>query len=308
MDGTTTLAAPLHLVSTKPARLAAAHPPVTLPLQPDWQCLLSDLTTFGVVRVAVGNRLASLNCSAEPWYIARQDDAMQLRGPGIAIAALTNRWTTATISRDQPDAPFEQLTIHDLSERELLRVRLTEESARSGFHALLVRQWARRAAPGAVRHANTITPRELDALQACCRDWTDGELQHGWHGTTHPQHPGSYVDPTLLVPFLETMVDQVCPLRVTLGNNGLLQRHDNSYFDMRLCHDRLQLRSCTSTFTLDIGGISHARRMRTPAGDGTARIHLYDQSCRCVTGLGLASDADGRNLDLWQSMIRALAD
>lgn len=299
----------MHLISPEPLNGLMVQDPMALPLQPDWQRLLRDTTTFGLVRIEVGNPWALISCIAEPWYAANEGRASGLRGLGVLVGGLTDHWATASISNARSGMPFHQLTISDHAARELLKVILTEDSAWTGFPALLVRQWARRGSPGSVPGTAATTSDDLEALQRCCGDWFDGTLQQLWHGRCERQRPGMAVDPSLVAPFLETMVDQVCPLRVILGNQGVIQRHDNSYFDIHQSHDRLKLLSSTATFSLDIGGIANARVVR-PAGEGAgaSRIHLYGEDGRCVVTLGLASEVNSGNRDLWQSMIRALAD
>jgi putative heme degradation protein len=308
MESAINLRSPLRLVRPEASPKSVGHAPMALPLQPDWQRLLRDLTSFGLVRVRVANPWASLNCIGDPWYVDSEGHAGGLRGPGLYLAGLVDRWAAASIGNDRPGDLFDQLTVSDHAGRELFRVTLTEDSAYTGFHALLVRQWARRGAPGGMPDTRAVSADEQAALQACCSAWLGGEPRHCWYGLTGPQPPGTAVDPTLVAPFLETMVDQGCPLRVLLGNQGVIRRHDDSYFDMRQSHDKLTLRSSTSAFELDGSGLAAARVVGSGEGTEASRIHLYDDRQRCVATLGLAAGAGSGDRGLWQAMIRALVD
>lgn len=285
----------LHLVSGD-----APAMPTPLPLlSPDWQRLLTDLTSFGLMQLRAANGWAELRATGEPWYASGRPPVMRLTGPGVALTALTDRWSSATLERDQDASGLRVLTVRDHRQAQLLSVRLEEPADGRGFHALLVRQWARPAAPAPVPPAG-LSVHERAGLRSQGERWP-GDTRDGRPSPL----PGVAVDPALLLPFLETMVDQACPLRVALANAGLRQRHDDSFHDLRHRHDRLCLTSGTARLTLDIGAIAHAR---VGPCDGAAAIQLYGDDGHCGLTLALGGVADRHQRGLWHAMLRALAD
>lgn len=271
-------------------------------LVPDWHRLLTDLSSFGLLDLTADNGWADLRCTAEPWYTTGQEPVLRLFGPGVTLTALTSRWASATLSGGDAGEPLNCLTVRDHADRPLLMVHLDAERSSRGFHARLVHQWARRGTPIPVPSPSQ-TNTECRALSQEGSDWP----AHAMADRSRPPSPlpGNPMDPGLLLPFLETMVDQACPLSVTLANAGLLQRHEASFHDLRHRRDQLQLHNRTARLSLDVNAIAHARLTRQA---GAAHIRLYSDRCHCGLGLALARTAHAGQRELWHTMLRALAD
>jgi hypothetical protein len=277
-----------------------------MPMQADWQRMLRDITRCGLLRLEIGNTVATLKSLGEPWYADVAGHAAWLSGPGMALAGLTDRWAVAAITRSDTDGRFDRLEISDYFGNRVLRLMLTEDSNWDGFKTLLVRQWARPGAPLALPGGVDLRP-ALEHLQTHAGMRLVGPLYDNWYDAARRHYPGSPVDASLLAPFLETFIDQVCPLNLALGNVGLLQQQENVFHD---CHQHgalLRLRSNTAEFALHLDRVVGARLCRCNQRAGGA-IRLYDENCRCAAVISPPLAASASERELWEIMLRALRD
>jgi len=295
----------LHLVTdTASSQWLAGRAP-TLPLQADWQRVLRDITSCGLLKQEVSNGVATIRSSGEPWYADLEGQSAWLRGPGVSIAGLTDYWAMAEITRSQRHGPFQNLDISDYFGNCLLRLTLMEDSNWDGFNTLLVRQWARRSAPLVLPGKNDLAS-SLNQLAQNTGLRLAGTLYDNWYDAERRYYPGIPVDASLLAPFLETFTDQVCPLNILFGNSGLIQQHESAFFDCVQFGATLRLRSNTAEFELDMDKVVGARLVECERLGGV--IRLYDEECCCVAAINVSAAADPGERDLWKSMLRALID
>lgn len=306
----------LHVVEGGPRKPVAA-PPRPIALQVDWSTIMQDLTSFGLVEMRVGNAAATLCCLAEPWsaHLASGMGMGMVQGPGVSLAVATPLLASASIENGVGSAPADHvLRWFDWSGQEALGIALTEESNWSSFHALLVRQWAQRAAPRPVLDG---CGRELSELleRLPARPGAPA-WQCVWHRAARPgptgRLPGTPVDPTLLAPFLEAMADQAQPLRVMVGNAALLQCHDSDFYDCSVVAGSLRLRGSTASLSFQTDALAAARVVPVVAGRGRrAALVLCDDAGGAVATLMAADSEDGEGeVDpwLWRTLISALAE
>lgn len=293
----------------------AASGPRPIALQVDWNTILQDLTSFGLVEMRIGNAAATLCCLAEPWSAHLSAGAGMVQGPGIALAVAAPLLASASIENGSGGAPADHvLRWFEWSGQEALGIALTEESNWSGFHALLVRQWAQRATPRPVLDGRDPELAELlgrlptrSGMPAWACLWHRPRVLEAQVG-----EPGIPVDPTLLAPFLEAMADQAQPLRTCVGNAALLQVHESDFYDCAVSAGSLRLRGSTATLAFRLDALAAARVVSLDAGRGQRRaLVLSDDAGRVVATLmaGDADDPDGV-VDpwLWRTLVRALSE
>lgn len=286
-------------------------------LQADWQRILEDLTSLGLVEVEVTNPLVSLTCLCEPWS-ARIDGTLgSVNGPGLGLVAAIDALASATIEGGKPNTPAEQcLRWFDWSGSEVMRLALTEESAWPRFRSLLVRQWSQPAAPRAVlADPEGAIATVLQQAQLDQRGWSEPELADAWYlkrderGNNGLCDKGRPVDPTLMAPFLEVIAEQNCPLRVLVGNGSVLQQHETEYYDCRVTDGWVKLKGSTASFRLAHGEASHACIVDYQ-DDGAMRrqIRVFDECHRTVVTLAAVADERDGDPSLWDTLVNALSD
>lgn len=282
------------------------RPANALRLQPDWKRMLRDITSCGLISQLVSNPVASLRSTGEPWYTDVGNQVAWVRGPGVSIAGLTDHWAFAHINRSRGGARYEHLDICDHVGNCLLRLSLVEDSNWSGFNSLRVRQWARRSAPLAIPAKGDLQP-ALERLETNAGLRLEGTLYENWYDAERLRYPGKPVDASLLAPLLETLVDQICPLNILVGNQGLIQQHESTFVGYRQQGESVQLRSSIAEFSLDLGKVIGAR-VKNPGEEGRtpAGIRLYDELCRCVAVVRLSDGAGQNDRDLWQTLVNAI--
>lgn len=307
----------LHLVPRPDAVEPSPAVCRNIPLQCDWQLLMSDIGAFGVVDVRVRNAVASLVCTAAPRHVDVGQHGALLSGEGIRIIAALRNLSGATIENGEGrSAADHALRCVDWAEREALRVTLTDTSAWSSFHALLVRQWAKRGAPRTVigtPDGNVIEA--LAELQQYRPQLHLSQIADSWYirrggADGMPLHRvGQRVDPTLMAPFLETVTDQAFRLRVSVGNLGVVQRVSDEFYDCKYQRGGIVLRGGNASFRLATDGVAAASVIRVGPRDRQRRvIRLFDEQWRTVASLAAAPDEDGGDPWLWRTLIRALGN
>ena len=281
----------------------------SIAFQPDWPRVLRDLTTCGPVSFAIRNPVTRIEFVGEPWYARTNDNTTWLYGSGVLIGGLTDYWAIAAIEQPRTGARYERLTISDHMGNALLKCSLAKDSTWSDFLPLLVHQGARRGPPAHLPNRELLRF-DLQRLQASADDCPPEQLQNAWYGFNDARPAGIMVDPTQLIPFLETIADQACSMSVTLGNQGLVQQHQIAFFEHDQTGETLTLRGHTAVVSLDLGQVSKARVV--PPRDGspatTQQVRMYDVRDRCVATLGLAAKSNPSEKTLWTTMIRALSD
>jgi putative heme degradation protein len=233
-------------------------------------------------------------------------------GPGISLAVVTPLLASASIENGPGGAPADHvLRWFDWSGHEALGIALTEESNWSSFHALLVRQWAQRAAPRAVPDA--CGPGLAGLLERLPARPGGPGWESVWHTGEHGRlQAGIPVDPTLLAPFLEAMADQAQPLRILVGNGALLQCHESDFYDCAVTAASLRLRGSTATLVFQLDDLAAACVMPVDGGRGQRKaLVLSDDAGRVVATLVAANSEDGEGqVDpwLWRTLVSALTD
>jgi putative heme degradation protein len=290
--------------------------PRPIPLQVDWHTILQDLTSFGLIEMRVRNPAVTLSCLAEPWSAHLAAGAGLVNGPGISLAVATPLLASASIENGTGGAPADHvLRWFDWSGHEAFGIALTEESNWSGFHALLVRQWAQRAAPRAVPDA--CGPGLAELLGRLPARPGLPPWERVWHyprqtGEQGRLQEGTRVDPTLLAPFLEAMADQALPLRTLVGNGSLLQCHESDFYDCAVSAGSLRLRGSTATLAFQLDALAAACVVSVDSRRGRRMaLVLSDDAGRVVATLMAANTDDGEGqVDpwLWRTLISALTD
>jgi hypothetical protein len=298
--------------SAYPSGVQAACRPVDL--QPDWQRIFSDLTGLGVVRLRVENPLVQLESLCEPWSATTADGLACVEGPGIDLLALTSELASATVENGTRDDPGRHLLRwFDWRGGEAMRVALTEDSTWSCFRSILVRQWAQAAAPRTVPSvpATSLGVLQKPIGQSSCSRLPDPRL--AWYEAPSPRSslcdPGGVrpVDPTLIPPFLKTLTDQGCGMRVAVGTGAALQTHDTDFYTFSCREGRLRLSGSTANMVLAHARVGSADLLSSgPGGDSQRCIRLRDQQQRTVAMLG-PSRAANADLELWQTLVSALS-
>jgi len=307
MSGSLPSSPRLRLVTDAHSPAAARRSATALPLEADWSRMLGDVTTLGQLHAEVANTAARLSCTVEPWSAHLKATAAWLTGPGIALLALTDRWGFAHIARSAGSQGYEHLDVCDHFGERLLRLSLTGESAWQRFSPLVVSRWARHGSPTVLPGRVDLTP-SLQQLEAHAALRFRGSLVDEWFDADRRDYTGVTVDASLLAPFLEALSQQECPLRVRLGNTGLLLQHEDGFFDLRQFGGRLRLRSRTATLELDAAQLAVARIVGNPREPAERWLRLYDDDSRCVLVIGLGSRAASDDAALWQGMLRALRE
>jgi putative heme degradation protein len=290
--------------------------PRPIALQVDWHTILQELTSFGLIEMRVGNPAVALSCLAEPWSAHLAAGAGMVNGPGISLAVVTPLLASASIENGTGGAPADHvLRWFDWSGQEALGIALTEESNWSSFHALLVRQWAQRAAPRAV--LDGFGPGLAGLLERLPPRPGGPAWERIWHrpGQTGEQdrlQEGVRVDPTLLAPFLEAMADQALPLRILVGNTALLQCHESDFYDCAVTAGSLRLRGSTATLAFQLDALAAACVISVDSGRAQRKaLVLSDDAGRVVATLLAANTEDGEGqVDplLWRTLVSALTD
>jgi len=288
------------------ARFALA-PAGALPLQTDWQRMLRDITSCGVVYLQVSNSAASLKSLSEPWAAEVTAHLARLDGPGTKVAGVTDRWADACLSRTCPTRPFEHLDISDHFGNRVLRISLTEDSAWSRFHSLRAKQWGRRGIPVIVPDGDQMANRLAD-LEAFAKLDVAGPLHNNWFDVAPQRCTGSPIDTSLLPPFLETLSDQLCPLGILISNRGLAKYCEMAMLGVHMQASQLRLRNNVAEFELDLSATSSAYIVEDERTAVPSWLRLFDEQGRCVAVLRLAEQASSDDSSLWRTMLRALRD
>jgi putative heme degradation protein len=284
-------------------------------LQPDWQRILADMTRLGVVRLRVANPVAELEALCEPWSMRSGNGLAKVEGPGIDLLALTADLASATVEnavRDEPER--HRLRWFNWRGEETLRLSLTEESAWSCFRSILVRQWAQPATPRTVpdtpEAAIAVLQRQADTM--ACQQIPDPRLCWYLPQLPHASMPGvdtvRPVDPTLVSPFLETLADQDCGMRVAVGSGGALQVHDTDFYAFSCRDGCLRLSGSTARLVLAHERLDSAEILSANRGGRRQHcIRLADDRQRTVAMLCPSASAHA-DAALWDTLIGALAD
>lgn len=295
-----------HLRAVRGARPASAHLPVrAMPLQVDWLRVMRDLTASGPLRFELSNSAVRWISHGEPWYAGGKANVAWMRGPGLALAGLSDLWAEARLNREQGEDAYEHLDINDRCGKTLARLSLNQDSNWSGFHALLVRQWAKPAKPAASDQCG-VRQACLRRLQGACRLADCGALPECWYGIAVPRLPGRPVDVSLISPFLEVFADQCCGLSVLAGNRGLVQQHVSIFHSCRLRAGKLCLSSSTARLEIALDKLVAARLVDCHYREQL--IRLYDEQGFCVAVIAMPADAAEQDRKLWQTLVRALVD
>ena len=115
------------------------------------------------------------------------------------------------------------------------------------------------------------------------------------------------VDPTLVSPFLETLADQGCSVRVAVGSGAVLQTHDTDFYAFSCRDGRLRLSGSTARLVLAHDQLGGAEILTTRrAGQACHGIRLSDDRQRTVAML-CPSEAANADPVLWDTLISALA-
>lgn len=290
-----------------------------IPLQCDWQRLLTDVTTFGPVDVQVANPFARLFCTTALRHAIVERTAALLNGPDIRLVAALRNLSGATIENGRAkQAADHVLRCMDWSDNEALTVRLTDKSAWSSFHAVLARQWAKRGAPSSIVGApNRNVIDALDELQRqqhqsylSMPDFADNWYIKRDGADAMPLcRVGQRVDPTLITPFLEVIAEQACRVCVSVGNLGVFQRYTGEFYDSRIEGRRTKLRGSSATFELDQDGIAVASVIRLDVRQQRRHaIRLFDEHWRTIATFAAAPDEDHKDPWIWRTLINALVN
>lgn len=289
-----------------------------IPLQCDWQHLLSDVTTFGLVDVQVANPFARLFCTTELHHAVVERTGAVVNGPDTRLVVALRNLSGATIENGQAKKAADHvLRCMDWSDSEALRIRLTEKSAWSSFHAVLARQWAKRGAPSLIVGApNRNVIDALDELQRQHASYLSmPNFADNWYikrdgADAMPLcRVGQRVDPTLIVPFLEVIAEQTCRICLSVGNLGVFQRYTGEFYDSRIDGRKIKLRGSSAALELDQDGIAaasvvrlHERKQKRYA------IRLFDERWRTIATFAAAPDEDHKDPWLWRTLINALVN
>ena len=306
----------LHMAAaTKPAKQDSdvGH---RIPLQCDWQRLLTDVTTFGPIDVQVANSFASLSCNKALRRAVVGRTAALINGPDVGLALVLRNLSSATIENGQArKAADPVLRCMDWADNEVLRICLTDKSAWSNFHAVLVRQWARRGAPSSIISApsrNLVdaldelkTRNQADLLAPGSADnWF---IKRDGADAVPLSRTGQGVDPTLITPFLEVIAEQTCRIGVSVANLGVVQQYTGEFYDCRIEGRKTTLRGSSAKLVLDQDGIVSAsviqfdtRRQRRYA------IRLFDEQWRTIATFAASPDEDHKDPWIWRTLINAL--
>ena len=307
----------LHLATpTKPAKQVGDFGR-QIPLQCDWQRLLTDVTTFGTVDVQVANPSVSLTCNTELRHAIVERMGALLSGPGSNLAVALRNLSGATIENGRArKAADHVLRCLDWSDNEALRVRLTDKSTWSSFHAVLARQWARRGAPSSIISApdrNVLDA--LAELQQHRPDLPRMDLADSWYikrggADAMPLcRIGQRVDPTLITPFLEVIAEQTCRMCVSVGNLGVVQQHTSEFYDCRTEERKTKLRGSSATLVLDQDGVAAAAVIRFDMRQQKRHaIRLFDDHWRTVATFSAVPDEEHKDPWIWRTLINALVN
>jgi len=296
--------APLQAVAACATTQRAAARPAMLPMQADWQRMFGDITDCGPMNMQLDNGAVAIACNGKLRCVRCQDGCAVMRGPGLTLAGLTGNWALASIVRAEQERSYQHLEISDHLGTRLLRMSLTGESRRVGFHALLVKRWACRGKPITLPDRHSL-PSQLHDLARCAGKAFPGELHEDWFDAERRELPGRPFDVSLLSPFLETLADQMCPLRLVLGNPGLLQQRDAVFYSLHHSNGTLVLRGDDTQLSINLQQVTAGR----VAGNEQAChrcVRLYDEQGRCVCAITPGPTANAGELSMWQAMLRAL--
>lgn len=283
----------------------SSHQHFNLPLQAYWQRMLGDLVTCKYLHTSLQNPLAELHSNVELHRLSTQNTSAWLLGESTLIGGLTNYWAIANIYRSDTNSHFETLNINDHLAANLLRFQLNDDSHWSDFPALLVHQWAQRGKPMEVPGGQDLM-HELQSLNKFPDVWSNLHLPHVWYRQQNTI-TGLSIDPSLTAPFLQTITDQMCPVRIAVGNRGAIQYQDDIFFDYRQTHEKLTLRSEQVEFSLHLNDVQSAHVFMPNLQVDLIQIRLYDADYHCVCAFALSPKASPSDRELWSVMTSALA-
>lgn len=258
----------------------------------NWLAMLRDLTTCGVLRFQLSNRLLNATFRAEPWSVkALADDVVEISGLGILARVDLSYWAQACLQR-VGDADYRSLLVKDHTEQLVLKVSLCGDSNWPKFSPALVRAWS-----------GTMTPKAvpLPVLQ--------GQAQEGPARNRCVDidvDAGTAADASLLGPFFEALVEQAIPLRVSLFNPGQSQTFTVCFKHCLQCGERLQLRSAALQLCI---GMRQAIGLRVVVPEKTrthAELYFIDVQGKCAAQFAIDQSAQMSEQRLWSCLTRAL--
>lgn len=292
------------LLQSQSTEAIATRNHLNLPLQANWQRMLGDLVECKHLQTIVGNPLAKLHSRTDLQRLETPNNSVWLLGENTLIGGLTDYWSIANIQRSDLNKQFETLDVNDHLGGNLLRFRLNEDSRWSDFPALLVHQWAQRGKPMGVPSDQHLM-HELHSLNDFAHAWSNLHLPHIWYGH-QSKIKGLSVDPCLMAPFLQTITDQMCPLRIAVGNRGAMQFQDGTFFDYRQNGGKLKLRSSNAEFHLYLNDIHNAHVFMPNLQVDDIQIRLYDENYYGICTFALFPKASHSDRELWSVMTSAL--
>jgi len=244
---------------------------------------------------------------------------------GHALRLMLNRCHWLRPTADNPGtADPEQVSIKDRSGCPLLTLRPDSRDQGFLFRALLrVHTGAAREqrstpesllnrAPRAMRRTQGTTA--LDTPSGGISDGIDGRDVIELSGRTafdpcelRDRGRAVAVDPNLVPCALEYLVDQVVPLRLITGNQGVVQRLDAALYSHRFEGYWQRLGGKGISLRLDTRALSTAWVFQRAASPSLLReLRLYDADGRAMAILGVQPTPQGTEPPVWRTVINAL--
>lgn len=115
------------------------------------------------------------------------------------------------------------------------------------------------------------------------------------------------VDPDLVPCVISGVVDHLAPLTVTTGNGAVVQRLTLSPYAARQDGGWQYLFSERARVRIDFRAVDSAWVFQ-PHGRPTRELRLYDDDGRAMAVIGTPEDVDGREPQVWRTLINALSD
>ena len=291
----------------------------------NWSDLLSDLGCMGPMWTLTSSTGIELDYRTDLTGIRVRQNMGLLSRPGHGLRLMLSRLHSIRAAADNPgpDNPS-QISIEDKNRYPLLTLRPDSRDQCFLFRTLLrVHTDAGRKHRSAHESLVNLAPsanagnQGTTALERLSRGICDGidtrdVIELSGRTAFDPfqlrdRGRAVAVDPDLIACALEYLVDQVIPLRVVTGNDGIVQRLNVAFFahsfagaQQRLGGEGVSLR--IDTRALYTAWVFHRAVSPSPPRE----LRLYDSDASAMAFIGVQPLPDGTEPPVWRTVMNAL--
>lgn len=151
-------------------------------------------------------------------------------------------------------------------------------------------------------------PQDADGSGGCPRfESFDRSMPHAHR--LRDEGRASAIDPDLIPPFLDAMVDQAVAIQVLTGGQALAHRFHDPFYDLRRHDGWMELTGHDARFSIHTPSVVGAWIVTedSPAG-GFSQLRLYDATGRSLAILQAKPNQRGPENPIWRVLVKALRD